>query len=190
MICYYVGIFELANSTHGVNAECIANTPDPANHWQCNMANYTLPHIKSPLFIMNSLYDSWQAGCILTAEPVTDPKQNGNCNASPGFTCQAPWDQSKCSSDDISVFDSYGNTLATQIKSGLNNVSSAYINSCFAHVLEDTSINFGQKVKVNGNTASEQMGKWWNSDFKSQLFDLDCSLDNTAFKKCNPTCPQ
>ena len=47
--------------------------------WLCIFAEYTYPHVDTPIFIQNSMYDSWQTGCILAAEPVNvDSSQNGS----------------------------------------------------------------------------------------------------------------
>lgn len=43
------------------------------------MAPHVLPYIQSPLFQLNSHYDSWQSGCVMTAEFVysNSSTQNG-----------------------------------------------------------------------------------------------------------------
>jgi hypothetical protein len=77
-------IFSLANSTDGLNDGCIS-AHSPNDQWRCNFAPYVLPFIQTPIFVLNSLFDSWQMPCILTAEPVTsNPQANGNCSAVPG----------------------------------------------------------------------------------------------------------
>lgn len=42
------------------------------------MAQYTYPFVKTPMFILNSVYDSWQTGCVLTAEPGASSMQSGD----------------------------------------------------------------------------------------------------------------
>ena len=80
-------IFELANSTHGLNDACIAAQP-PGKEWQCNLAQHAFAHTKSPTFPLNSALDSWQTGCIFTSALVAGfPNQhtdgNGNCGVAP-----------------------------------------------------------------------------------------------------------
>ena len=55
-------IFELANSTHGVNAKCIASKA-PADQWRCNFAQEAYASTESPIFPLNSALDSWQTAC-------------------------------------------------------------------------------------------------------------------------------
>lgn len=58
----------------GTNAKCLA-AQAPGEAWKCLMAQYIAPHIVTPLFVMNSLYDAWQMSnvlntpCIPTAKP-------------------------------------------------------------------------------------------------------------------------
>lgn len=54
-------IFALANSTHGVNKDCIADKA-PKDQWQCNFAQEAYAYTKSPTFPLNSALDSWQTG--------------------------------------------------------------------------------------------------------------------------------
>jgi hypothetical protein len=35
------------------------------NRWQCFMAQYTVLHMRTPVFVLNSLYDSWQLDIVL-----------------------------------------------------------------------------------------------------------------------------
>ena len=60
-----------------------------------NAPAYVYPHIQVPFFIMNSFYDSWQLGCIVTAQTST-----GNCNSYANWTSclSSPID---CSADQV-----------------------------------------------------------------------------------------
>ena len=58
------------NSTGGTNQDCIAHyrgTPE-----KCIFAQYVLPFIKSELFVMQNLYDSWQVRPF-DGNGLTDP---------------------------------------------------------------------------------------------------------------------
>lgn len=48
--------------------------------WKCFMAEYALPHVTTPLFISQSLVDSWQASHVM-ALPC-NPGDGAGCNAS------------------------------------------------------------------------------------------------------------
>ena len=60
----YQWVAKAQNVSGAVNAACAAaHTGEDA--WKCFMAQYTLPFIKTPYFIVNSFYDAWQWGAIL-----------------------------------------------------------------------------------------------------------------------------
>jgi hypothetical protein len=50
--------FYQQNSTSGVNDACIA--AHPGTESQCMFAEHTAPHIQTPIFPLQSAYDSWQ----------------------------------------------------------------------------------------------------------------------------------
>ena len=56
-------VFEMQNSTGGVNADCVASLP-AEEQWRCIFANYSYAHIKAPIFPLNSAIDAWQMGNI------------------------------------------------------------------------------------------------------------------------------
>lgn len=76
----YQWVASAMNVTPSVDAGCTAfyaATPDQL--WRCFTAPGTLPFITTPVFVINSLADSWQAGNIM-AWPNCDPRGSG-CNA-------------------------------------------------------------------------------------------------------------
>lgn len=72
----YARVADFNNITGGapgqVNAACVAATP-PALRYRCFMAQYTLPHMATPTFVVNSRCDEWQAQNILAPNTVTLP---------------------------------------------------------------------------------------------------------------------
>jgi hypothetical protein len=72
MTSVYARIAAFANVSSSVNAGCAASKP-VSEQWQCFMAQYTLPHIKTPLFLVNSMVDEWQAQNILAPNTITEP---------------------------------------------------------------------------------------------------------------------
>ena len=60
----YQWVAKAQNVSGAVNAACAAaHTGEDA--WKCFMAQYTLPHVKTPFFAVNSVYDAWQSGNII-----------------------------------------------------------------------------------------------------------------------------
>ncbi|XP_062512571.1 uncharacterized protein LOC134188416 [Corticium candelabrum] len=60
----YQHIFEMQNCSGGVNSDCI-RSKEESERWQCFMAQYTYPYIKTPIFVFNAEYDTWQLQNIL-----------------------------------------------------------------------------------------------------------------------------
>merc|ERR1719277_2690893 len=56
-------IYELHGVKNQLSAECQASHSDKP--WNCMLARYASQHITTPLFFMNSQYDSWQLTNLL-----------------------------------------------------------------------------------------------------------------------------
>ena len=69
-------VFKMQNCSDGVNQDCIKDMSSNNETWKCFMAQYTEPYISSPLFGLNSIYDSWQLANILQL-PCSPPKCTG-----------------------------------------------------------------------------------------------------------------
>ena len=50
--------FKLWNSTGGVNAACVA--ANKGQEERCIFAQHTLPHVATPLYVLEGMYDPWQ----------------------------------------------------------------------------------------------------------------------------------
>mmetsp|Transcript_25911 Transcript_25911/g.28815 ORF Transcript_25911/g.28815 Transcript_25911/m.28815 type:complete len:381 (+) Transcript_25911:19-1161(+) len=53
-------VFKAMNSTSGVNQACIKAYEPSGQAWRCIFAQYTAPFITTPIFPLQSEYDSWQ----------------------------------------------------------------------------------------------------------------------------------
>lgn len=53
------------NSTGGTNQACVADKKASGEDWKCIFAEHVTPYIKSEMFVMQNLYDSWQVNNIL-----------------------------------------------------------------------------------------------------------------------------
>jgi hypothetical protein len=62
---YHCGLkwtFTVQNATAGVHEDCIAQ--HAGEEWKCMFAEHSSEHIHSPVFAMQSQYDSWQTGHV------------------------------------------------------------------------------------------------------------------------------
>lgn len=182
-------IFQLANSTNGLNDACIA-AKAVDDQWQCNMAPHVLPYIQSPIFVLNSMYDSWQSGCILSAEPVVNdkPGTNGNCSAAEGWAA-CSYSPEHCNAQQIGDYNEFGQSLEQLVKGALKKTDGAWLTSCHTHC-EAQDSNAYTKFKIQGVSMSDAVGKWWADDNPSGfVIYRDCSYNVDKHPHmCNPTC--
>jgi len=69
------------NSTGGTNQACVEDKAKTGEDWKCIFAEYVAPYIKSELYVMQNLYDSWQINNILHIGCSTYNKPMTSCNA-------------------------------------------------------------------------------------------------------------
>eukprot|EP00294_Goniomonas_avonlea_P008479 CAMPEP_0114555252 /NCGR_PEP_ID=MMETSP0114-20121206/8651_1 /TAXON_ID=31324 /ORGANISM="Goniomonas sp, Strain m" /LENGTH=419 /DNA_ID=CAMNT_0001740367 /DNA_START=11 /DNA_END=1270 /DNA_ORIENTATION=- len=186
-------IFTLANSTNGLNAKCIANKTGD-DQWQCNFAQESYKFIDTPFFALNSALDSWQTGCIYTAEPVPkNSTQNGDCGAAPGWKdCSANPEQ--CTTDQIKAMVQYEDDFMIAMNSSAtyaNPSNGAFIYSCHTHCAAQSS--GWNKFAIGGTTMQQAVSLWWAqeaNDAPANSNNYVPCLYGTSTKPyaCNPTC--
>merc|ERR1719277_2826044 len=62
---YHCGLkwtYTIQNASAGVNQDCIA--AHKGEEWKCMFAEHSAEHIRSPIFAMQSAYDSWQTAML------------------------------------------------------------------------------------------------------------------------------
>ena len=69
------------NSSGGTNQACVKARRATGDDWRCIFAQYAAPHIKSELFVMQNLYDSWQVNNILRIGCSGYNRPMTSCNA-------------------------------------------------------------------------------------------------------------
>jgi len=189
-------IFHLANSTHGVNAACIA-AKAPADQWECNFAQSAYAYTTSPTFPLNSALDSWQTGCIYTSEldagfPNQNDIHNGVCSSAPGWKACAGNPES-CTASQMTTMNKYiadFQSIMTSTKTYKAAGNGAFIHSCHTHCEAQSAA--WNTFAIGGVTMQQKMGAWWNApmaDPSSKHVTVPCQY-KTATKphKCNPTC--
>lgn len=193
-------IFNLANSTHGVNDACIAAHAATGDQWKCNFAEEAYAHTHSPTFPLNSALDSWQTGCIYTSElapgfPNQTGFENGVCSAAAGWPACARSPEA-CTQPQIKMMNQYiadfetkmnVNGAATYNKPG----NGAFVHSCHTHC--EAQGGSWNSFKIGGVSMQQAVSKWWLSDGTepaSAHSYTPCQYKDgaTGPRKCNPTC--
>jgi len=189
-----------ALSNASIDTACEAAYTPTGDTWRCNMAQYIYPFIKVPLFVLNSFYDSWQTGCVMTAEPVvSNPSSNGNCSAAPGYGACARNPATACSAtqvEDVVVpFGQYMTTSLVTVNAAKSQApgSGGFLTSCHTHCeAQGSDLNV---FSVNGLTMGAAARAWIAANTATPgtlappMWTIDCELPvATTPHRCNPTC--
>ena len=161
----------------GVNDACIsANAAEP---WRCIFAQYTLPHIKTPFFVAEGAYDSWQLGNLLQL-PCRTCAEDGKADCCGNSTFTA-------------AFLEYGTTMKSTIKTALATPPStvgpasrgAFVSACIVHC--QTVFNEGEDRwdawQVGGRKPREVFHSFYFGDGGSTM-----AIDPLIYPQ-NPSCP-
>ena len=193
-------IFELANSTHGLNDACIAAHRASGDEWKCNFAQHAYAHTASDTFPLNSALDSWQTGCIYTSElapgfPNQNSTANGVCSSAAGGQWSAcSGNPESCNATQMETMNKYIDDFEETIKTAGATYNrpgnGAFIHSCHTHCEAQGDAFF--TFAVNGVTMQSAVSKWWNSDGTDPAAEHSyesCKYKTTTSPhKCNPTC--
>jgi hypothetical protein len=158
------------NVSGGVNSDCVAAHPSD-EQWKCFMAQYTLPHIKTPFFIVNSFYDAWQHGAIL---------HNPQKQCYPA-ACSKP--TAACPAQAIAASENLRKDMIGNQSAGTNAHSSAFLYACHTHCGQFAHDDRWNKLAVGGVTLRQAFTQWLLHGKGAGQPHVDC--DGLG---CNPTC--
>merc|ERR1712048_615472 len=78
---YHCGLkwtYTIQNATAGINQDCVAAHKAMDDVWKCMFAEHSSEHIRSPIFAMQSQYDSWQTGNVQGTGGNAKTQEMGN----------------------------------------------------------------------------------------------------------------
>jgi len=184
-------IYYLGNCSYGISSAC--QQAMGANAWQCIFAQNVYPYIKSPIFISNSMFDSWQIICILTSEPDHSLTGDGNCSSAAGWQ-NCPFGSQQCQASQWGVLNSYAGSFISTLNSTANAHragNGGFIDSCLNHCEAVYSYSWNG-YKIGGVSMNQAASNWWTSLGSSSSQNnwfWDCNTYSaTAPHVCNPTC--
>jgi hypothetical protein len=180
----YMNIATMQNSTAGlpqqVNEGCMLTRP-PAYQWQCFFAQFTYPHIRTPIFVQNSKMDNWQLSNILSEANVPCCAQVED----PAMVACVNDPSKQCNSTQFASFTGYSAqfmaALNASVAASPNSFQSngGLITSCDLH---DHMLDNGwNRIKVNGQSMRQILTPWLLGNVKSS-WTFDVEWPN------NPTC--
>ncbi|KAL5194434.1 Pectin acetylesterase 10 [Glycine soja] len=146
------------------------NHLDPTS---CFFPQNLIAGIRTPLFILNTAYDSWQVQTSL-APSSADPH---------GFWHDCRLNHAKCTSSQIQYLQGFRNQMLNAIKGFSRSPQNGlFINSCFAHCQSERQDTwFADNSPVIGNKAiALAVGDWYFDRAVVKAIDCPYPCDNTC----------
>jgi hypothetical protein len=167
----YQAIAAMQNVSGSVNAGCMA-AATKGEEWKCFMAQYTLPHIKTPHYIVNSFYDAWQWGAVL-GMPAT-------CR---GAGCASKMPAACPTAAHDALEQLRANMIGNQSR-GSNAQSSAFLYACNTHCGQFSHDDRWGTLAIKGQSLRTSFTQWLTG---RQGAPVPAKYDCDGMG-CNPTC--
>ncbi len=138
----YRAVAEMQNATSAdgnLDADCLAAYP-AAEQWRCFLAQYVLPHVSTPFFAVNSVYDSWQTVHILQADP--------NC---------ATHDPTKCTPAEAAAIERLRTTMLGNLSAA---PSSFFTYNCATHCGQLSHDDRWAELEDGAQSLRERLSRW------------------------------
>ncbi|XP_047323471.1 pectin acetylesterase 12-like [Impatiens glandulifera] len=161
-------IFDGTVSLQEVAKNLPSSCTNRLNATSCFFPENLIANIKTPLFLINSAYDSWQVKNSLI--PTNDP--NG-CRHS----------HLKCSTSQIKFFQEFRNHMLTAINSfSTSKQNGWFINSCFTHChTEHQDLWFAiDSPRIGNKRVAIAVGDWFFNRAESRNTDCPYPCDKTC----------
>ncbi|KZV31718.1 hypothetical protein F511_00522 [Dorcoceras hygrometricum] len=162
--------------THGSAKNLPASCSSRLNPGLCFFPQYVMQGIRTPIFIVNAAYDSWQIKNIL-APGVADPH---------GIWHSCKLDILKCSGSQIEAMQGFRSEfLYAFSKIGASPARGYFINSCYAHCqteMQETWLS-ADSPALDGKTIAEATGDWFYDRKPFQKIDCPYPCDNTCHNR-------
>ncbi|KAL0687740.1 hypothetical protein Bca4012_087417 [Brassica carinata] len=142
---------------------------------RCFFPQYVVPSMRTPLFVINAAFDSWQIKNVLAPTGVDKRKEWANCKL----------DLKKCSAAQLKTVQGFRDQMMRAL-SPIHSTPSRglFLDSCHAHCQGGSAASWsGAKGPQVANTKiSKAVGNWFYG--RSAFQKIDCPSPI-----CNPTCP-
>lgn len=168
-------VYNMQNSSGGVNAGCRQAMAGSSEGWKCIFANYSYAHSTTKMFPLQSALDSWQMGNIWQGD--------SDCIKSK---------LSKCTPQEIADLNGYAADLMADYKRTAKWSAAGeggFVESCLEHVAAQG--NAFDSYTIDGVKEVDAFTAWWLSDgtdAAAQHQYLLCTFNREAPHQCNPSC--
>ncbi|XP_068340755.1 pectin acetylesterase 12-like [Pyrus communis] len=165
----YSGIVGLQGVKPNLPQYC-TNHLDPTS---CFFPQNLISSIKTPLFILNAAYDSWQIQTSL-APPAADRA---------GYWRDCRLNHEKCTPSQINFLQGFRNQMLNAVKQfSMSEQNGLFINSCFAHCQSERQDTwFADDSPVIGKKAiAIAVGDWYFDRTSVKIIDCPYPCDNSC----------
>ncbi|PKI48177.1 hypothetical protein CRG98_031442 [Punica granatum] len=166
---FYDGVVNTQGVEENLPRIC-TNHLDPTS---CFFPQNLIASIKTPLFLLNAAYDSWQIQASL-APPAADPA---------GYWRECTQNHAKCTSAQVQFLQAFRNQMLNVVRDfARSSKNGLFINSCFAHCQSERQDTwFADNSPVIGNKAiAIAVGDWYFD--RAVVKAIDCAYP------CDHTC--
>ncbi|CAN1161689.1 Pectin acetylesterase 12 [Linum perenne] len=165
----YSGVVKLQGVRNNLPSAC-TNRLNPT---LCFFPQRVISSVKTPLFLLNTAYDSWQIQSSL-APPSADPH---------GYWINCKKNHAKCTQSQLQFLQGFRNRMLTSVRRfSMYRKNGLFINSCFAHCQterQDTWFGNGSPT-IRNKAIAVAVGDWYFE--RSGARAVDCAYP------CDQTC--
>ncbi|XP_051132951.1 pectin acetylesterase 10 [Andrographis paniculata] len=167
------GFFEGVVSLQGVGRNLPSGCTDHLDPTSCFFPQNLISNVRTPLFILNAAYDSWQVQASL-APPTADPHGNWhNCKQN----------NELCSESQIHFLQGFRNDMLSAVKGFAGSrLNGMFINSCFSHCQSERQDTWfaDDSPLLNNMPVAIAVGNWFFD--RQSVKEIDCAYP------CDRTC--
>ncbi|XP_076959180.1 pectin acetylesterase 8-like [Bidens hawaiensis] len=158
---YYDRVVTLHGSAKNLPSGCTSNMKPGL----CFYPQYAMPYIKTPVFVVNSAYDTWQVFYILSSYEA-DPK---------GEFTKCKNDLSQCTPAQRKRLEDFRSDFLGAISVVANSSTKGmFINNCYTHCETDQTIWYEKPTsKLQNKSMAEAAGDWFFDKNGFQKVDAD-----------------
>jgi hypothetical protein len=127
------------NSSSSINQKCLKalGGPGGSTGWKCMFGATAAQYVRTPLFVVNSKFDTWQEKAII------------------GVKCTV----TKCNAKQQSFWSAYGKRMVALLGS-MPPQHGAFVTNCPAHCQTGTASAWGKRT-INGTVMGPAFGAWY-----------------------------
>uniref|UniRef100_A0A251V9M0 Pectin acetylesterase n=1 Tax=Helianthus annuus TaxID=4232 RepID=A0A251V9M0_HELAN len=158
---YFDKIVTLHGSAKALPSECTSNM----NPGLCFYPDFAMPYINTPIFIVNSAYDTWQVSNMF-ATNESDPK---------GEFTKCKNDLNECSTTQLKRLQDFRSDFLGSVSSVTkSSTEGMFINTCYTHCQTDQSTWFANATsKLDDKTIAEGVDDWFYDKSEFQKTDTE-----------------